>query len=87
MEELENGFKDKGINGKSIAMTAGDEAKANSIYIELRAKMLQDEYIQELQEKELQKRELQKKEFKEIEEDGEYGELNARWGRKIRECK
>ena len=44
MDELSDGYKEKGIYGKSIAMCAGDEAKINSIYIKLRAKSLEEEY-------------------------------------------
>ncbi len=55
MEEIENGFKDKNLHGKAIAMSGGDEAKTNSIYIELRAKALQEEYIEEQNAKYIQK--------------------------------
>ncbi len=47
MDEISDGYKDKGIYGKSIAMCAGDEAKINSLYIKLRAKALQEEYKKE----------------------------------------
>ncbi len=46
MEEMKKGFKDKGINGKAIALSGGDDAKANAIYVELRAKALQEKYIE-----------------------------------------
>ncbi len=46
MEEIEKGFRDKGLHGKAIALSGGDDAKANAIYVELRAKALQEKYIE-----------------------------------------
>ena len=45
MDEIENGVKDKGCEGKSIAMSSGDEAKANSLYIEIRAKEIKENFL------------------------------------------
>ena len=51
MEEMKKGFKDAGINGKAIALSGGDDAKANAIYVELRAKALQEKYFEELRKR------------------------------------
>jgi hypothetical protein len=42
MEELEQGNRDKGLWGKALAETEGDEAKANARYMKLRVQALAD---------------------------------------------
>ena len=42
MDELTNGFKDKALVGKTIVQSNGNISKSDSIYIELRAKKLQE---------------------------------------------
>ena len=51
MDELAQGFKDKGLVGKAIAQCDGQEGKFDSIYMKLRAKDLQDKFKQSLQQK------------------------------------
>lgn len=66
-QELESNDFDKGIWGKSITITDGDEAKAKSKYIELRvAELSKEEYAQK--KSEATKRALEGKQF--------YEELN-----------
>ncbi len=45
-DELDRGYKDKAAYAKSIAQSEGDEAKATSLYIKIRAEALQEEYRQ-----------------------------------------
>ncbi len=42
MKEIKDGYKEEGLEGKSIAMSGGEEKKANSIYMRLRAEALQE---------------------------------------------
>ncbi len=44
MEEIDNGIKDKGLEGKAIAMSGGDEKKADSRYVQMRAEVLQKKF-------------------------------------------
>ena len=48
VDEITAGYKDKGLVGKAIAQSNGNEAKFDSIYMKLRAKALQEEYIRKL---------------------------------------
>lgn len=50
IEEIEKGFKDKGLEGKAIAMTGGDKKKADSQYMQMRAEALQEEFIEDQEE-------------------------------------
>ncbi len=45
MDELSQGFKDKSAVGKAIAQSDGNEARFDSIYMKLRARALQEEFI------------------------------------------
>ena len=67
MEEIESGFKDKGCEGKAIAMSNGDDEKANSLYIEIRAKELHENFLNEQREL-MVKAEKQKKFLKQVEQ-------------------
>jgi len=55
MDEIDRGFKDKGIKGKAIAISGGDDKKANALYIQMRAEFLQEKaysvHILSLQQK------------------------------------
>ena len=64
MKEIRSGYKDDGLEGKAIAMSGGDESKANSIYVQLRAEVIQRENISEQIEKHIEeiKGERRKKE-------------------------
>ncbi len=42
MDEIDRGFKDKGIKGKAIAISGGDDKKTNALYIQMRAEFLQE---------------------------------------------
>jgi len=44
MDELINGFKDKGLLGKAIAQSNGNISKVDSIYIKLRARVLEEKF-------------------------------------------
>ena len=45
MKEVKDGYKEEGLEGKSIAMSGGDTDKANSIYMQLRAEYLQNKEV------------------------------------------
>ena len=47
MKEIKSGYKEEGLEGKSIAMSGGDTNKANSIYVQLRAEYLQNKEEQD----------------------------------------
>ena len=47
MKEIKDGYKEEGLEGKSIAMSGGDTNKANSIYMQLRAEYLQEKAVLE----------------------------------------
>ena len=51
LEELESNSINKGVYAKALADSAGDEAKAHSLYIKYRAKSLDDEQSIEILEK------------------------------------
>ena len=51
LEELESNSINKGVYAKALADSAGDEAKARSLYIKYRAKSLDDEQSIEILEK------------------------------------
>ncbi len=48
IDELVQGYKDKGLVGKAIAQADGNEGKFDSIYMKLRAKALQEKAIQSM---------------------------------------
>ncbi len=71
MDEMEKGHIDKGLNGKAIAMSSGDEAKAKSLYIEMRAKYLQEKFnytVKEKRQQEEEKRQQEEEKVKTIEQ-------------------
>ncbi len=47
MEEIESGYKDKGLEGKALALSEGDTVKANALYLKLRAEALYESSIEE----------------------------------------
>jgi len=49
MDEISDGYKDKGLVGKAIAQSDGNEAKFDAIYIKLRAKALQNVFLRNSQ--------------------------------------
>ena len=53
IDELSKGIRDNGAVGKAIAQSNGDKGKFDSLYMKIRAKTLQDIYIQK--EKKLDK--------------------------------
>ncbi len=47
MEEIESGYKDKGLEGKALALSEGDTVKANALYLKFRAEALRKSSIAE----------------------------------------
>ncbi len=44
MEEIESGYKDKGLEGKALALSEGDTVKTNALYLKTRAEALQKSF-------------------------------------------
>ncbi len=55
IDELSKGYKDKALVGKAIAQSDGNKARFDSIYMKLRARALQEEFVEQPQEQEQKK--------------------------------
>ena len=79
MKEIKDGYKEEGLEGKSIAMSGGDNDKANSIYVQLRAEYLQNkevlDRVRAIQKKEIEKEKELKQEQERLDNEELYQAL------------